>query len=436
MLLICVSTMQLYGSSFQVPTQYDIEAIAKRVADWQIDNFTYSTTNRHDYGISSWGHAVWYQGLFQWAKISDEGNSYFDWFYNYIGPNSDWKLNGIYPYHADEFCVGQFFTMMYEKFDDLNMLENTLERVDNVLSADLNPSMAYTNKQRWTWCDALFMAPPLYAQLSAITNDNKYLEYMHTEFTKTYGHLYDTSENLFFRDDSYFNKTETNGKKVFWGRGNGWALAGTANIIKNLAENSIYREYYIGVFRELALSLIALQDEDGAWHASLLDPESYPAPETSATALITYGLAYGLNNELLSYEEAYEPVLKAWNKLNEAVLENGKLGWVQPIGQDPKTVTKDMTAPFGVGAFLMTAAEMYLLVDKETSAFSTILEEDFSNPNTQIKVFSLDGKIVLSEKMDIRTMAAWLDNLQIPPGIYLIQYTLHNQFVVYKYKKQ
>jgi len=326
--------------------------------------------------------------------------------------------------------------MMYEKFDDLNMLENTLERVDNVLSADLNPSMAYTNKQRWTWCDALFMAPPLYAQLSAITNDNKYLEYMHTEFTKTYGHLYDTSENLFFRDDSYFNKTETNGKKVFWGRGNGWALAGTANIIKNLAENSIYREYYIGVFRELALSLIALQDEDGAWHASLLDPESYPAPETSATALITYGLAYGLNNELLSYEEAYEPVLKAWNKLNEAVLENGKLGWVQPIGQDPKTVTKDMTAPFGVGAFLMTAAEMYLLVDKETSAFSTILEEDFSNPNTQIKVFSLDGKIVLSEKMDIRTMAAWLDNLQIPPGIYLIQYTLHNQFVVYKYKKQ
>ncbi|MFR7466280.1 MAG: glycoside hydrolase family 88 protein [Phocaeicola vulgatus] len=50
-------------------------------------------------------------------------------------------------------------------------------------------------------------------------------------FLQTYHHLYDWTNHLFFRDDSYFGKQEANGTKVFWGRGNGWVLAGIANIL-------------------------------------------------------------------------------------------------------------------------------------------------------------------------------------------------------------
>jgi hypothetical protein len=32
---------------------------------------------------------------------------------------------------------------------------------------------------------------------------------------------------------------------------------------------------------------------------------------------------------------------------------------VQPIGADPKKVTKNMTAPYGVGAFLLAGSEVY-----------------------------------------------------------------------------
>ncbi len=356
-------TYNSFGVNYTIPTQESVKANANKIANWQMANFTYSSSgNLHDNGISSWTHSVLYLGLSEWAKIEDPDAAYSDWLYN-IATKSQWKLNGIYPYHGDEFCVSQFFVSMYRKHQDEKMLSNTIQRVDYILNNPPNSSMSYKNKQAWTWCDALFMAPPLYAQLSSIKNDGKYLDFMDKEVKKTYNHLFDKSEKLFFRDDSYFDKTEANGEKVFWGRGNGWALAGIANILKALPANSEYRSYYEGIFRDLALSLIAIPDRQGGWHASLLDPDSYPAVETSATALITYALIYGLNNDLLTEAEALRPALKAWSKLCDAIHDNGKLGWVQPIGQDPKTITKDMTATFGVGAFFLAASEMYIFLN-------------------------------------------------------------------------
>ena len=44
------------------------------------------------------------------------------------------------------------------------------------------------------------------------------------EYKATYDYLFDKEENLFYRDWRYFDKREANGKKVFWGRGNGWVL--------------------------------------------------------------------------------------------------------------------------------------------------------------------------------------------------------------------
>ena len=104
-----------------------------------------------------------------------------------------------------------------------------------------------------------------------------------------------------------------------------------------------------------------LQDKNGFWHSSLLDVKSYPMPETSSTGFFTYGLAWGINRGLLSSKK-YKPVaLKAWKALNSAVHPDGKLGWVQPIGADPKSVTADMTEVYGVGAYLMAGSQMYYL---------------------------------------------------------------------------
>ena len=112
-------------------------------------------------------------------------------------------------------------------------------------------------------------------------------------------------------------------------------------------------------FVKLATRVAGLQHPDGFWHASLLDPASYPSPETSCTTFIVYSIAYGINEGLLD-KEIYLPVMiKGWNALVSAVEPNGKLGYVQQIGADPKKVTRDMTEVYGVGAFLMAGNEIY-----------------------------------------------------------------------------
>ncbi len=345
----------------------DIAEVANKVADWQINNFTYRDSgNLHDYGIDAWTNGVFYLGLSQWAKQSKNGERYYDWLYNNIGEKNEWAIPANFKnyepigiYHADELCVAQYYINMYPKYDEQKIIKSTQERLDFIMSNPGNDSMSYRNKQTWSWCDALFMAPPVYVGIANITNDDSYINYMHSKFMDTYSHLYDAKEQLFFRDDSYFEKREVNGHKIFWGRGNGWVVAGLANIIKLLPKDDERRVFYADLFVEMTSRLALLQHEDGFWHASLLDPDSYPSPETSATALITYALAFGINEGLLDKSTFYGPMIKAWESLMSAVDEDGKLGWVQPIGADPKKVTREMTSVYGPGAFLMAATEIY-----------------------------------------------------------------------------
>lgn len=350
----------------------DIKSALKKVADWQIHNFTYSTSgNLHDYGIDAWTNATLFIGMSQWAKIADD-ILYNRWLTN-IGSENAWKMPANflkYPkyqlYHADELCVGQFYLAMFDIYADNKMRHHVKERANWIMNNPADSTMYISNKQSWTWCDALFMAPPVYAHLAKIEGDDKYLRFMDKEFKRTFNFLFNKENKLFFRDSSYFDKSEANGEKVFWGRGNGWVAGGLVNILKLLPETSVYRPFYEDLFKVFVARLATLQDCNGFWHASLLDPQSYPSPEISVTALITYALAYGVNSGLLD-KEKYQPLIeKSWFALLSAIDENGKLGWTQPIGADPKKVTADMTAPYGVGAFLLAGSELYKLSNSQT----------------------------------------------------------------------
>lgn len=339
-----------------------------KVSKWQIKHFSYSkdgsSSYLHDYGIDAWTNATLYLGLAEWAKIAGDASLY-TWLQD-IGIENDWRIpanfenNTYYKlYHADELCIGQFYFEMYNKFGNPKMVKSTKERIDWIMNNPPNQDMSYTNKQSWTWCDALFMAPAVYANMARLEDEPKYLQFMDEQFKKTYNKLYNKEHRLFYRDSSYFSKKEDNGEDVFWGRGNGWVAAGLVNILKLLPDNSKYKPFYQNLFKEFVPALVKLQDKKGYWHASLLDPDSYPSPETSATALITYAIAYGINEGLLSKEEYLPVLVKTWDALNSFVNEDGKLGYVQPIGADPKKVTADMTAVYGVGAYLLAGSEIY-----------------------------------------------------------------------------
>jgi unsaturated rhamnogalacturonyl hydrolase len=105
-----------------------------------------------------------------------------------------------------------------------------------------------------------------------------------------------------------------------------------------------------------------LQQPDGSWHASLLDPESYPVKETSGTGFYCYALVWGLNHNLLDKETYWPVVKKAWAALTSSVHPDGMLGYVQRIGASPDMVTENSTEVYGVGAFLLTGSQLYQYV--------------------------------------------------------------------------
>jgi rhamnogalacturonyl hydrolase YesR len=152
---------------------------------------------------------------------------------------------------------------------------------------------------------------------------------------------------------------------VFWGRGNGWVFAGLPIIIRELPANYEHKDYFVTIYKKMAAKLLSLQSENGFWHASLLDPASYPNPEMSATAFFVYGMAWGVNNGYLDKKTYVPAIIKGWKSMVTSVWPDGKVGFIQPIGADPKSVTREMTEVYGVGGFLMAGTEITRLIDKK-----------------------------------------------------------------------
>ena len=352
-----------FKDDFTVP---DLKAVLKAVADWQVN--TPLTHHQLD-----WTNGALYAGMADWAKIAGD-EKYYAWLKD-IGEKNEWKYYEhpkqlLRRYHADDYCVGQMYVELYRHYKDKSMITPIRTYLDQILKDPAKGELLFVNtkdyssQQRWSWCDALFMAPTVWAKVGNVTGQKKYLDFMYQEYKFSTDYLFDKDENLYYRDSNYFTKKETNGKKVFWGRGNGWVFAGLPVIIRELPENYEHKEYFVDIFKKMAAKLLSLQDQNGYWHASMLDPESYPNPEMSATSFFVFGLAWGIDNGYLDKDTYLPAVKKGWKAMVSCVWPDGKVGFIQPIGSDPKAVTKEMTEVYGVGGFLMAGTEMIRMVEK------------------------------------------------------------------------
>lgn len=335
-------------------------ALANKVADYQIKTFQEFNASKKNRSDLHWGNGALYRGMLMWNQVS--GYAPAEDFVMNIGQKNDWKC-GPRVYHADDICVGQAYLMLYQKYHRPEMLAGVKQRADSTI---IDPSRAPVDIQvkvpdgkiRWTWCDALFMAPPVYSRLSVITGDEKYRDFMDNEYYQTARYLYDNRYNLFYRDSRYITRREKNGKPVFWGRGNGWVYAALTFILEDLPENHPTYPYYLKLYHEMTDAVIECQDAQGSWHASMLDRETFPNAENSGSGFLTYGLAWGINHGLLTGKEYRQAARNGWKAIKTYVDKDGRLGYVQPVGGSPQKAKPDQTEAYGVGAFLMAASEM------------------------------------------------------------------------------
>ena len=100
----------------------------------------------------------------------------------------------------------------------------------------------------------------------------------------------------------------SSGKKDFWAHGDGWVLARLAKVLKDLPADYEHRSFSVNKYVKLAEAVAAIQQPEGYWTRSMMEPSHAPGPETSGTAFFTYGFLWGINNGYLD-EAVYKPVI-------------------------------------------------------------------------------------------------------------------------------
>jgi len=279
---------------------------------------------------------------------------------------NDWQL-GPRELHADDHVSGQVYLDLARLTGDMSEIAPTLDGLRVLLSSEESADRI------WWWCDALFMAPPALARAERVTGDPEFVGSLFGMWWDAADPLFDGDEQLFHRDAAARDNRDgapplsRHGNRAFWSRGNGWVLAGIARTLEFLPEDHESRELLGTVYALMAERVVELQGEDGLWRTSLLDPpEAYPG-ETSGTALLCHGLAWGINAGLLDPDAYAAPVFRAWDGLAASVDGSGRLGWVQGVGRRPGLISAEGSAPFGSGAFLLAGSEILKLTGPRES---------------------------------------------------------------------
>lgn len=317
------------------------------------DNAAYHTGNMEVYKLLQDKQMLNYS--IRWAEHNKwKGATEADpakWKYKQYGEGQDYVLFGDW-----QICFQTYIDLYHLKPN-----KKKVARAKEVMGyeADSNAN------DYWWWADALYMVMPVMTKMYKLTGDEKYLDKLYANICYSDSIMLDKETGLYFRDGKYvYPKHKTaSGQKDFWARGDGWVLAGLAKVLQDMPKTYKHQPFFVEKFVNLAQAVKKLQQPEGHWTRSMMDPHQAPGYETSGTAFFCYGLLWGVNNGYLPKKE-FDPVIaKAWDYLSTVAMQpNGKVGYVQPIGERAipgQKVDANSEANFGVGAFLLAACEYY-----------------------------------------------------------------------------
>ncbi|HEY0953367.1 MAG TPA: glycoside hydrolase family 88 protein [Roseateles sp.] len=328
---------------------------AQETAFWNVA--AYHTGNIEAYRVT---------GSEGYRRYSEAWAEHNQWMGAKSGDKASWKYNYG---ETDEYVLFGDWQICFQVYADLYQLAKDPRKIARAREV-MEYQMSTPNKDYWWWVDGLYMVMPVMTKMYKITGNRQYLEKLHEYYSYAGSIMYDPEARLYYRDARYVypQHKSVNGKKDFWARGDGWVFAGLARVLAELPQDDPHRGEYVQRLQDMAAALAPLQQPEGYWTRSLMDPAHAPGPETSGTAFFTYGLLWGINNGLLPRDRYLPVALRGWRYLTTVAMQpSGKLGYIQPIGDRAipgQVVDQNSTAHFGVGAFLLAGAEMVRLLDK------------------------------------------------------------------------
>jgi len=371
----------------------------RAVTEWQLDN-----RDANALALQSWQLASFHAAAVRAAAVTGDPGYYEAM--RQVGELAQWQP-GALTYHADYHAIGMMYFDLSRHCSEAAFTAAMIDRLDFILA---NPSTQGVNDRynsgnpavtgqvmRWWWCDALFMAPPVWMDAYLQSGDSVYRDFMVQEWQATDGLLYSTTHDLFYRDTTFLGSVGADGYPVFWGRGNGWAFAAFAEVLKRMPQSDPARPWFVARFQSMAAALLAAQHAAGWWGMDLLNPSVNTHGEASATAFFCYGFLYGVNAGLLDASIYLPAAEAAWEALRGYITADGELTHVQPPGAGPQPFTLSNSEAYGAGAFILAGSELYHLkfaAEREFDALSVtntaavLTEMAVHSPLAQLAVYA------------------------------------------------
>ena len=161
------------------------------------------------------------------------------------------------------------------------------------------------------WIDDMFMITMVQAQAFRATGERAYIDRAAKEMVVYLDELQRPNGLFYHAPDVPF----------FWGRGNGWMAAGTAELLRSLPEDNPDRPRILDGYRKMMASLLKFQAADGMWRQLIDDAESWP--ETSGTGMFAFAMITGVKHGWLDAETYGPAARKAWLALLGYIDANG-----------------------------------------------------------------------------------------------------------------
>jgi unsaturated rhamnogalacturonyl hydrolase len=207
------------------------------------------------------------------------------------------------------------------------------------------------------WIDDLFMSCPFLVRWSRYTGDTKHLDDAARQVVGMAQRQQD-ADGLWFHGNSIAQGTTSPFK---WGRGNGWAMVATAEVLSALPANHPQRAQLLGIFTRHVAGIAPLQAPSGLWRQVLDHPKLWD--ETSCSAMFCYSIARGVRRGWLPRSDL-DLARKAFRGISANVTVDGQVNGTcegTSIGTDLNYYVTRQRPPddiHGPGPVLLAGAEL------------------------------------------------------------------------------
>ncbi len=170
------------------------------------------------------------------------------------------------------------------------------------------------------WADDLFMSVYFLLNFYGRTGDAQWIQDARHQVVKFNDYLFDARADLMYHN--WYADSSKHGA-AFWARANGWALMAEAEVLQDQEPVQLQGDTLLVLFRRHAAGIARYQDaRTGLWHQLLDKPDSYL--ETSASAMFTYAIAYGVEKGYLA--PSYRAVAqRGWRGLVTRIRPDGQI---------------------------------------------------------------------------------------------------------------